>query len=358
MLSRQVGADSLSNALVPAVAYSSMEGFVGGVVYNRYDYRGNIEPFNNYLESKGIVSTKGFIEVEAKYERTRILGTDIRSVFDFYIHRYTADVFFGIGNNTPYSENLWDDHYYYFKSISMGGSYKMRLPVLNDSDSRLDVNVGFSSEYQVPYIKKENSSFAERMPNGSEGGWINSFDTGLIWENRDSEFNPTSGNRLELALQFAPDLISEYSLSTARLELRQYFQLFNWLTVANRLEGRHATGNVPYWKFPTLGDDETLRGYPLNRFQGNSSVSYTMELRAWILEFPDYYNLKLGGQLFTDTGRVFTEQNSFEDLFNGYKQTFGFGGAMSILNPDFILRGDIGFSENGSQIYVGVGYLF
>nr|WP_240894711.1 BamA/TamA family outer membrane protein [Fodinibius halophilus] len=191
-----------------------------------------------------------------------------------------------------------------------------------------------------------------------KGGWVNNLNTGFVWENRDSEFDPTKGNRAELEVRFAPGIISEYSFTTARLELRQYFQLFNWITFANKLEARHAAGDVPFWELSTLGDAYTLRGYPLNRFKGNSSLAYTLELRTWLIEFPELYNLKFGGQLFTDTGRVFTGQDDINDLFEGYKQTIGFGGAMSVFTPDFILRGDIGFSEDVTRIYIGVGYLF
>ncbi|MDZ7683308.1 MAG: hypothetical protein U5J63_16775 [Fodinibius sp.] len=45
-------------------------------------------------------------------------------------------------------------------------------------------------------------------------------------------------------------------------------------------------------------------------------------------------------------------------MFSDYKQTIGIGGAMSIFNPDFILRGEVGFSEEVSRIYIGIGYLF
>jgi outer membrane protein assembly factor BamA len=180
----------------------------------------------------------------------------------------------------------------------------------------------------------------------------------MIWENRDSEFDPHRGNRAELDLRVAPELISSYGLMSARLELRQYFYLFNWLTIANRLETRHVTGNVPYWELSMLGGQDNLRGYPLNRFMGNSLLAYTLELRGWFLKFPELENLKFGGHLFTDTGRVFTGSDDLDDLFSGYKQTIGFGGTMSVFHPDLILRGEIGFSEDISRIYIGVGYLF
>lgn len=358
MMPGEVGADSVTSAMFPVVSYSSNEGLIGGVLYNRYDYQGNVEPFNNYLESSALVSTKGFIEFDARYEQTRTLGKEVRSLVDLSFHRFTTDHFFGIGNNTTFTEQQWNDEYYYFESIGFGIEYKLRRPVYANENRQFDLMAGVGSEYNISYIRQQESSFAEAMPNGSKGGWVNALNTGFIWENRDSEFDPHTGNRAEFELRFSPDLISKYALTTARLELRQYFYLFNLLTIANRLEARTSGGNVPYWEFSSLGNNETLRGYPLNRFQGNTSVAYNLELRSWLVRFPRAYNLKFGGHLFTDFGRVMTGRDDFNDLFEGYHQTIGFGGTMSIFHPDFIFRGEIGFSEDVSRIYIGIGYVF
>lgn len=358
VMESQVGQDSLSTALVPAVGYSSNEGLLGGLIFSRYDYRGNEQPFNNVLESSAIATTKGFIEVGATFEKTQSFGRELRSIADVYFYRYTQDQFFGVGNETSFSDQQWDDDYYFFRSIGFSLDYKIRKPIVKGEGSQLDLQFGATTEYHIPYVDQHQSSFAQQMPNGSDGGWVNGLSGGLIWENRDSEFDPQKGNRAELSFRGAPKWIGNYGLATARLELRQYFNLFDWLTVANRLEARHAEGDIPYWELSTLGDNNTLRGYPLNRFKGNTSLAYTLELRTWLLKFPDFYGLKFGGQLFTDTGRVFTEADNANDLFEGYHQTVGFGGAMSILNPDFILRGEIGFSEDVSRIYIGIGYMF
>ncbi|HET6527718.1 MAG TPA: BamA/TamA family outer membrane protein [Balneolaceae bacterium] len=350
--------DSVVHAFVPLFGYSSSTGLILGGLYNRFDYTENIRPFNSYLEVSALASFKGYVKVEGKYERTQTFGRKIRSAFNVFFRRYLTNNFFGIGNNTSFSKSRWKNEYYYFESVSLGFNYQSRKLIYSDAGSQLDLLFGAGIEYQIPYVRKRPSSFARLMPKGSKGGWVNYLKGGLIWENRDNEFDPRHGNYAEFEVRFAPEFISTYALTTLRLELRQYFYLFDWVTVANRFEARHAMGEVPYWEKPTLGDDLTLRGYPLNRFRGNSSIAYTLELRTWLIKFPDFYNLKFGGQLFTDVGRVFTDQSDFADLFEGYKQTFGFGGAMSVFSPDLILRGDVGFSEDMTQIYVGVGYLF
>ena len=356
-LIEQAGADSVRKAFFPVAGYSSDVGLMGGLIYSRYDYTGNIRPFNNYIKSTAIASTKGFIKFAGLYEQTQTFGTDTRSSYRLLFDRLANDNFFGIGNNTTYSEQQWEDEYYYFESIGFSFDISFRKPFYSDRDSRLDLLAGLGTDYEIPYVRQTNSSFNQLMPNGSKGGFVNYLSTGFIWENRDNEFDPQSGNRAQLKIRFAPKYLSEYALTTFRLDLRQYFYVFDFLTIANRLEARHAAGDVPYWRLPTLGDDYSLRGYPLNRFQGNSSISYNLELRSWMFTFPEYA-VKIGVHLFTDAGRVFTEEDNAADLFKDYKQTFGFGGALSLFSPDFILRGEMGFSEDVSRIYVGVGYTF
>lgn len=351
--------DSLNSALVPAVGYSSNQGLAGGLMFSRHDNTGDIEPFKSYLKGSALVSTKGYVEVEGEYERTQNFGRPVRSILDVFFNRYTTDNFFGVGNDIPFDQEKWENEYYYFESVGWGVSYDLRKLIYESGEEGyLDLVAGVETEYQIPYVKKTVSSFGQQQPNGSRGGWLNFLKTGFIWENRDHEFDPQKGNRLALELRYAPELVSRYAMGTARLEMRQYFRLFNQITVANFFEARHAMGDIPYWELSTLADNNTLRGYALNRFQGNSSMAYTLELRSWIIEYPEFYRLKLGMQLFTDTGRVFTAEDNIDDLFRGYKQTIGVGGALSIINSDFILRGEIGFSDEVSRIYVGVGYLF
>lgn len=356
---RPVGGDSLSTALVPVAGYSSDEGFIGGAVYNRIDYRGGHVPFHNYLEAKALVTTKGFVQVEGRYEKLGAFGRDLRAETEVLFERLASNNYFGVGNDTEFTRQWWDEGYYFFEDIAAELTYRLRRPLYREEGSgrRLDLIAGAGTAYHISYQLREESRFSASRPNGHEGGWVNLLTTGLVWENRDSEFDPRRGNRLDFELRFSPHALSAYDFTTAELTLRQYFRLFGRVTVAQRLEGRHAGGDVPYWELSTLGDDVTLRGYPLNRFQGRTSVSYTLELRSWIVEFPQY-GVKLGGQLFTDTGRVFTGRDEAGDLFGEWHRTVGFGGAMTVFNPDFILRGDLGFSEDLTRLYIGVGYMF
>lgn len=352
-----VGPDSVKYAYFPAIGYSSDAGLMLGGIFSRYDYSGDTRPFNSYIQSSAIASTKGFVKVDALYEKTDIFGTDLRSTNELYVYRIASDNFFGVGNSTGYTEELWEQGYYFFESISFGLDLKLRKPLYVKGRSRFDLVGGVGGEYYISYELQSFSSFSDIMPYGSEGGFIPYLAGGFVWENRDREFDPRSGNRGEFNLKYAPNLISEYALAAFSLDFRQYFYVLDFLTVAGRFQGKHTAGKVPFWKLPALGDDYTLRGYPLYRFRGNSSIAYNLELRSWMFTFPEY-QVKLGVHLFTDGGRVFTGEDDMGDLLSGYKQTYGIGGAFSLFSPDFILRGEMGFSDEVSRIYIGIGYTF
>lgn len=358
-ISTEVEADSLQNAFSPALGYNSDLGLMGGGLYSRYDYRGNTEPFRSFFQVFALVSTRGYVDTEIRYERPRSLNSDIRSDLSLYVNRYKYDSYFGRGNETTFEEQRWEEDYYYFESVGFGLDYRGRKPLLQSDEGQMDLIGGAGIKYEIPYVLNEESSFAEDIPEGNRGGWVNTLNAGVLWENRNSEFNPTRGNRGEVVFTVAgPWSLSDYKMGTLEADFRQYIPFFNRITVAARVNFYHSMGEVPYWEQAAIGDSESLRGYPYNRFMDRTSLSWNLEMRTWILEFPDY-GIKLGGQLFTDFGRVFgRDDDLLTDFFSDYKQTFGAGGAISLFSPDFILRGDLGFSEDMFRIYAGIGYVF
>jgi len=359
ILNYEVGADSVRNTIVPVISYGSDKGLIGGIIYDRTNYKGDTEPYRNRLKGKVMGSTLGFVEVEATYEQPRTWNSPVRSVVDLHFHRYKADNYFGIGNNTPFKKKRYEKGFYDYKSVGWELSIDGYYPVYKGKNNRqLDLQFGVGMEYENPVARGDSTSFALYPPKGNKGGWSNYISAGLIFENRDRTYDPRHGNLTSIRLSYSPGFVGNFSLISTHGQFRQYFQPFSFLTIANMLNLRYVGGDIPFWKMSTLGDDNTLRGYPLNRFQGNASVAYSLELRSWLLKFPQFYKLRIGGHLFTDIGRVFTRDDEFKDTFRAYHQTFGIGGTLSILESDFILRGELGFSEDTTRIYIGLGYLF
>ncbi len=354
----------VSHSFLPAFSYESDLGFIGGGFYLRTLRRPGYDPYKDRFRVAALASTNGYLEGNVRYRWLRSFGTDIRSRLDLKGYRMLNDYYFGIGNNTAFSEERWDNDYYFFRSVAFGFDYKGRKPLRESGEKRnrhLDLLLLAGVEYEIPYVKQPNSSLnVDPPPAGDKGGWVNYVGSGLLWDSRNTEIAPKRGLRLQTEAWYAPEvLLSDYRMSMLRADLRHYFtfHLIRDVTVAHRLLMRRTAGDVPYWQMSTFGDADRMRGYPRNRFMGKSMITHSLELRTWLVEWSEY-DVKLGGQLFMDTGRVFSDRDRTRHILEDYKQSYGFGGAFTLFDPDFMFRGDIGFTDEGAQIYVGTQYAF
>lgn len=345
-------------SLIPVLGYSSDTGLIGGVVLQRFNYGDGRSPFLSNLRADFAISTKADLISELNYERTRLLGQDIRSEYTVIAERYKRANYFGIGNETDFSSQQYNQDYYFFEKRVIGLAARFRKKVTEYGfEGKLDgyFQLGFS--YLDASNRKEESLFAIEQPAGDNRQLLNSFGFGVIAEDRDSEFNPTEGYRYEAGIEFSgPYTGSEFNYAKIHLQLRNYVEILPKVVIAQKIEGTHLMGDAPFWEHSSLADKYGLRGFYEDRFLGDSSILHVLEARSWLFSLFEG-DIRLGGQLFWDSGRVFSKNDS-NQFFDNWKHTFGFGGAISIFNPDFILRGDLGFSDESTQIYIGIGYIF
>lgn len=352
--------DSVNTTILPALSYSSDLGFMGGVIFNRYDKQGESEPFRNQLQTLTIASTKGYIEALVQYETTQTAGIPLRSRVKAEVLRVFEKHYFGIGNQTTFSEDLWDSDHYFYELRKYKLAYKGRWPLIGNNGKKLDGLLLASLSYQKPYSRGDSTLFTLQQPIGNDGGWLNYIGSGVEYDSRNNENDPRRGNHIILQGKSAPSFLgSDYPHTDLKLDISNYFSFdfgFTW-TVANRFLYHHSFGDMAFWQYPGLGTSDQMRGYAEDRFLGDVMVTHSIELRTWFLEFP-VYGVRMGAQLFSDRGRVYTNSLSETSLFDGIKQTAGVGGALSVGDPDFILRMDLGMSEDMYRIYVGIGYAF
>ncbi len=345
-------------SFLPVAGYSSDTGLIGGLVMQRFNYSGDHEPFLSNLKADVVASWRGDFLSELNYERTQTLGQEIRSEFSLIAESYNQANYFGIGNRTPFSDELYDQNYYYYKKRILELDYRGRKTVMNYGfDGIFDLFAGLTFSFVDASERNEESLFYQDQPTGDGDSWVSALSAGIILDDRDSEFDPREGYRYELGVETAgPHTGSRYRYARLNLELRNYAELFGSIVIAQKIEAAHRFGESPVWRQPMLGSKYGLRGYHLDRFLGDSSLLHVLEARTWLFSIFDG-EIKFGGQLFWDSGRVFSENDS-NRIFDNWKQTFGFGGAISLFNPDFIFRGEMGFSEESVRIYAGVGYMF
>lgn len=344
--------------VVPVVGYTTDAGFVGGILIQRIEYRDHQGPFysNTTFDING--STKGRWVAAIDHERLTLLGAKIRnqSILEFELD--PRSTFYGIGNNTSFSTEDFDEGIYFLTKNYGLMSFSARKTLAEISENGyLDGVARLKGSFIGTDDQGNDTKFIEEQPIGFDGGWVNKAGVGLISDSRNSEFSPTSGGRFEIGMNTSGKFIgSEYSFTDFFADFRIYTPIFWDIVIAQRLEVKHSRGDVPFWELPVIGNQKGLRGYALDRFRGDSSVLHMIEARRWFFSFFED-DIKLGGHIFTDTGRVFSDFDS-SALFENLKNTWGLGGTMTVLNPDLIIRGELGISDEDYRIYAGLGYAF
>lgn len=345
-------------SLLPIAGYTSDWGVFGGLFLQRINYGTNVKPFLSKIKTNFTASTKGTVISELEYERTRTFGTNIRSLVEFVGQRYRQDHYFGIGNQTEFSNKLYDGDYFYYENRQFSVFYQARKTAAKFGEfGQFDLKTSLDFSYQNSISRGEETRFEEDAPLGLGKNWSNKAGFGFVLDSRNNEFSPTRGLRYEASFQVSASIIgSEYTYSDFSLDMRHFFNLPGSIVLAHNLQFESIQGEAPFWDLAVIGGEDGLRGYHLFRFRGDQSVMNLLELRSWVFSLWND-EIRLGGQLFWDTGRVFSDQDS-NDFFDNWKHSYGAGGVVSLFNPDLIFRMDIGFSDETYRIHFGAGYVF
>ena len=112
--------------------------------------------------------------------------------------------------------------------------------------------------------------------------------------------------------------------------------------------------DVPFFEQSSLGGQNNLRGYGVDRFIDKNLVAASIEERIHLAR------VKIAGVAadfefapFFDTGQVF---NSFKDVsFKDYRMTPGVG-FRGIVRPNVVGRIDYGYSKEGGAVFAGLDF--
>jgi outer membrane protein assembly factor BamA len=112
--------------------------------------------------------------------------------------------------------------------------------------------------------------------------------------------------------------------------------------------------DVPFYEQSSLGGQNNLRGFGVDRYIDKQLIAFSIEERIHILR------TRLAGVMadfeiapFIDTGQVF---NSYKNVsFKDYRITPGIG-FRGIIRPNVVGRIDYGFSKEGGAIFAGLDF--
>ena len=113
---------------------------------------------------------------------------------------------------------------------------------------------------------------------------------------------------------------------------------------------------VPFFEQSSLGGQNNLRGYGVDRFIDRNLVALSIEERIHIVR-TTIAGVTADFEIapFLDTGQVF---NDYTDVnFNDYRMTPGIG-FRGIVRPNVVGRVDYGYSQEGGAVFAGLDFPF
>jgi len=307
-------------------------------------------------------STAGQFQLSASTRHRHAIGqfdiggaANYGSYFPFYN-------FFGIGNNSQKSDDLYDANFYRarYKGITfnafvertfwqrsvfrVGPSYEYYTSSYTD-----DSQLGRDLSRQFPDNPRPNADF-QRLAG------LNAL---LDIDLRNRSTFAQRGVRLLLRHDSYRQLTGYeafYGLTQASAEYLGTARLGIPVTLALRGGGAKNYGNsahIPFYKLTSLGLAENLRGYYRNRFTGDASLYYNTELRLALGQsknhfLPFYYGV-FG---FYDQGRVYYQGESPGGWHTGY----GGGIYLAPLIETLAFSVSYQVSEENTLLQFGLGF--
>lgn len=255
--------------------------------------------------------------------------------------KWIKNSFFGIGN-----ESKFEDREYYTRepfeirmvfsrgfSTNMVGQLGIRYKTVMNSNFEED-----SRLYNIqPEINRSRATFT-------------SFFLNLRYDTRDSFIRPSRGLVLQGEAEFALESgLSNVTFSKISCRWQYYSPLFFSGTVmACRMGIQSLFGeDLPAQVLLPIGGNQTLRGYPQDRFLGKASALFNAELR-----FPLFW--RFGGVVGLDGGKVW---NSLSEIdLTGWAINPAIG--LRFYMDNFLVRFDIGFGKDSTGLYFNFGHIF
>lgn len=164
-------------------------------------------------------------------------------------------------------------------------------------------------------------------------------------DTRNRVYAPSSGSLIDGSVFLYDDALGgDYSFSTWHANMRTYLELARDHVLALQLRGDFRTGQPPFDRLPLAGDAHLLRGIQSGRFRDQHFMGAQMEYRSPMV-------WRLSAALFMATGRV---AHTLAELAQPEWKVAGGGGLrFALKRADRLnVRVDVGFSQDGSELYV------
>jgi len=295
--------------------------------------------FNSTKGERWYVFTFSIPDTEIRQGKKYSLSFDISAEYDKYLNYY----FYGIGADSRKEDQT---EFTYEKK-------ELFLRLGRGFFPRFVVEVGYFFRNIYYFDVDEDMPFTDALE--AVGEQFSPFVSFVVrYDTSDSQIHPKKGFRLIFQSDVASELLGNKNASYYRftLDFRKYILLFGQRDVlAFRTLVQNISGEeIPLFEMSVLGGGSemtAMRGYSLNRFVDNGKFLVNAEYR-----FPLWKSL--GGNIFLDSGLVWPSWSEIE--LNKVRVDVGWGLRYYLRN--FVVRFDMGFSDEGTGIYFNFGHVF
>jgi len=332
-------ASSKTNLSVfPIFMYDSDIGFGLGGKCILKNYLEKDESFDLILfgSTKGeqwYVLTFSFPDPKLRHGTLYPISLDLKCEYD----RYLKSNFFGFGNNSKDNEKQFPKE---FTKLELTLGHAFPKQIVGES--------GLFFNHTSIYDYDQNDEILNIT--SKKGESINSYLRFLLrWDTRNNQIHPESGYKSEINLDFAlKQLGSDYTFNRYIFNASMYNKLFSSNHIlATRIQLQLIDGNAPYFEQSVIGGTWFARGYKADRFidksMSQASIEYRYQFHKW-----------MGAVFFVDSGRVYRSLTklSLHEWHNSY------GTGLRIYPGDFVVRFDIGISNEGTRMFFNFGHVF
>lgn len=330
---------------LPILSYDSDSGFGYGIkafILNCLNLNESFDMvlFNSTKGEKWYRFVFSIPDFELRQGKIYPLAVDLIIDYDKWI----KNSFFGIGNYSKFENRQFYAREPFEISLLANRGFSEQFIGQFGIKYKVIKNYNFNRSNNPNSI---NSLSPELIPSTSKNL---SLTTNLRYDTRNSFINPSRGIVLQVEGEFSPKFdFTNSNFTRLGITLQSYSKLFYPTTIlAVRFNYQNLQGNsIPLQNLLSLGGNQTLRGYPQDRFLDRILALGNAEIR-----FPIIW--RFGGVAGIDLGRVWNKSADFG--FKDWHLNSNFG--LRFYFETFIVRLDVGLSDETTGFYLNFGQIF
>lgn len=339
---------AVESIVAPSLTFNEIRGVTG-----TFRYFGYPSPDERLQAILGY-SSRIEREVDLEYRNLALFAGRFHVGLRVLHERDAAVRFFGLGGESR-EENETN---FTLESTGFRGFFGVNITrdarlSLGERIEWLDIRPGGVRD--LPFI-------GERFPNlpGLDGALIHAQRVAIGLDTRDSLTVPTRGLAAAAFLEASAEPLGSAAdyirIGGEGVRLHPLFDHRLILVAHALVEVLSGDDDTPFFVRPSLGGEDTLRGFGENRFFGDGRLLLNLEARVRVLRLRLFgVTAEFEGAPFVDLGKVFSSAGA---IHRGRLEVTPGLGLRALARPNVVGRVDIGVGREGAAIFVGLDYPF